>query len=299
MPQATLRTRATKRPLARRALSNALAPLLLALAGWGCDRTPTGASAPASARAAIQELVEVFTPLDRTVTSDVEDAKFVKGLKVLERCSKGGVDVGRAALDVLREKHERSVPVERALLTVAARAATADATPLLEKLVTEYGGALDLRTEAVFLLAEVAPERALVVLEPFVTKQKQSSTMPDNEFIVRGWIMACRQTGRSPVPELCDVATNIFQPTYPRVEAVRELANYRDPRAEAALRTILVESTGDGYLRRITVQSLHTLLPAETACTLFRDVASKEADMNMLKFLADAIEKWCEGPAPR
>jgi hypothetical protein len=97
------------------------------------------------------------------------------------------------------------------------------------------------------------------------------------------------------VPELCDVATNMFQDGATRVLAVKELGKRRDPRGEAALRTILVESTGDGYLRRKAVQSLHAILPAETACILFREVASKEADMNFLRFLADALGDWCGG----
>jgi hypothetical protein len=66
----------------------------------------------------------------------------------LDECSHGGEAVGRAALDVLRNPHERIVGLERALLIVAAHAATAETLPLLEKLVTEYGSALELRTEA-------------------------------------------------------------------------------------------------------------------------------------------------------
>jgi hypothetical protein len=273
--------------------------LVLALLATACDRSSEAAAEPGSARAAIAELVETFRPLDRTVTSDVEDHKFFKERKLLERCSNGGVEVGRAALAELKQSKERNVPIETALITVAARAAPRDTLPLLEELITEYGAHMELRTEAVRLIAEVAPERAIVVLEPHIQRQKQTSTMPDMEFFVSAWIVACKSTGRSPVPELADVATNLFQPGIARVKAVRELANHKDPRAEAALRTILVESTGDGYLRRITVQSLHTLLPAESACTLFREVASKEADLNMLKFLADVLDKWCPPAPPR
>ncbi len=303
MPFVALPICRAPRSLTERALSNVAAPTFLALivmlGGAACDRPQPQAGAPGTAEAAIAELVEVFTPLDRTVTSDVEDEKFRRGLEVLEKCSNGGVAVGRAALAVLREQKQRNVPVERALLTVAARAATAETAPLLENMVKEYGVALELRTEALLQLSEVAPERALAVLEPIITKQKQLSTMPPQEFLVRAWVTACERTGRSPVPELCDVATNMFQEGAARVRSVKELAKHKDPRAEAALRTILVESTGDGYLRRMTVQSLHTLLPAETACVLFREVASKEADLNMLKFLADVLEKWCAAPAPR
>lgn len=246
-----------------------------------------------AADARIADLIEAYTPLDRTVTSDVKDAKFERQLKALDECSKGGTAVGHAALAALQRPHEKAVDVERALLTVGARAATAEALPLLENLVTQYGTALDLRTEAALLLAEVAPERALVVLEPMVTKQRQQQTMPPAEFLVKAWVIACEKTGTSPVNVLCDVATNLFQEEAARVRSVKELGRHKDPRAEAALRTILVESTGDGYLRRMAAQSLHAVLPAETACTLLHEVASKEADMNFLRFLVDALDEWC------
>lgn len=286
-PAAAVRTRS----LAGRALLN-IAALALLLAP-ACRQGTAAEPKAGTSEAEIADLVEAYTPLDRTVTSDVQDAKFVRQLKLLDRCSQGGVEVGRAALEALRREHVPSQDVERALLTVAARAATADTTPLLEKLVTEYGSALMLRTEAALLLAEVAPERALLILEPMIEKQRQTMTMPPAEFLVKAWVTACEKTGRSPVPELCNVATNLFQEDSARVRAVAELARFPDVRGEAALRTILVESTGNGYLRRKAAQSLHELLPAETACAILRQVASKEADLNFLKFLADALDKWC------
>lgn len=276
----------------RRALSN-VAALALALLAPACDDGQAAAPKPPGPEAEIAALVEAYTPLDRTVTSDVEDAKFVTQIQTLERCAQGGVEVGRVALARLRAPHERNVGIEKALLTVAARAATDDTLPLLEKLVQEYGSALELRTEAVLLLAEVAPERALQILEPLIGKSKQNMTLPPFEFLVVAWANACAKTGRSPVPELASVATNLFMEDSARVRAVAELGKHKDPRAEAALRTILVESTGNGYLRRKAVQSLHAILPAETACVLFQTVASKEADLNFLKFLADALDKWC------
>jgi hypothetical protein len=246
----------------------------------------------------VAELVEAFTPLDRTVTTDVSDARLHRAQELQEELSKAGPAVGHAALMALKEEKEKPVDVERALLTVAARAGTAEALPLLEALVTQYGVTMSLRTEAVTLIAEVAPERAIQILEPIVTLQKQQSTMPDTEFLLRAWVVACDKTGRSPVKELCDVATNLFQPGIARVVAVKELGKRRDPRGEAALRTILVESTGDGYLRRMAVQSLHATLPGETACILFRQVSEKEADMNFLRFLINALEKWCGDGTP-
>jgi hypothetical protein len=273
-----------------------LALLVSGSAFSGCSKGDAASSrAQGGPEERVGELIEAFTPLDRTVTSDISDAKFIHGQKVLEELSHAGPVVGHAALVALQEKKEKPVDVERALLTVAARANPAETVPLLESLLTQYGASLSLRTEATLLLAEVAPARAIELLEPLVTKQRQSQTMPEEEFLLKAWVIACDKTGRSPVKELCDVATNIFQPGYARVLAVRELGKRPDPRGEAALRAIVIESTGDGYLRRITIQSLHELLPAETACELFRKVAEKEADMNFLRFLADAIEKWCGG----
>ncbi|MBL8858238.1 MAG: hypothetical protein JNL28_07040 [Planctomycetes bacterium] len=266
----------------------------MALGLHGCGEPVAKVHEAGTPEGMVAELVEAYTPLDRTVTSDVEDAKFVRQLKVLDQCSQGGEEVGRVALERLRQPHERIVGVERALLMVAARAATKDTQPLLEKLVLEYGSALELRTEAALLLAEVAPERALEILEPMITKTKQTMTMPPAEFLVRAWVIACERTGRSPVPALADVATNLYQEGAARVRAVKELGRHKDPRSEAALRTILVESTGDGYLRRMAAQSLHAILPAEMACALFNEVASKEADMNFLRFLANALDLWCK-----
>ena len=288
-----LRRLAGHRPLANCAISIILAGLVLGgLAA--CDHGSAGPMrAAGTPEEQVAELIEAFTPLDRTVTSDISDAKFIHGQKVQAELSKAGPAVGHAALMALQDPTAKPVDVERALLTVAARANPAETQTLLENMLTQYGASMSLRTEGTLLLAEIAPKRAIELLEPLVKKQKQDSTMPDEEFLERAWIIACDKVGRSPVPELCDIATNLFQPTYPRVMAIRELGKRPDPRGEAALRTILVESTGDGYVRRVTVQSLHTLLPSETACTLFREVAAREADMNFLRFLSDALEKWC------
>ncbi len=279
---------------ARAGLNLLLAALLL----WvpACERADgAGAAAREAAEARVQELIEVLTPLDRTVTSDITDQQFIRGQELLAELATAGPEVGRAALRALQVQATRVVDVERGLLAVGARAATADAVPLLENMVTQYGPALDLRTEAALLLAEVAPERAIPILEPMVLRRKTNQTMPPAEFLVRAWCTACDRTGRSPVPELCDVATNLFQEEAARVRAVKELGRRPDPRGEKALRAILVESTGDGYLRRMAAQAIRDTLPRETACDVFRQVGDKEADLNFLRFLADMVDKNC-GP---
>ncbi len=276
-----------------------LAVLLVALSA--CDRKAaggnSGASATAAAKDRIAHLVEVFTPLAKTVTSDKTDAQFIEGQKLLAELSAAGPEVGRAALARLREVPDGKRPqaVERALLTVAAKAAPKDSQVLIETLVTQYGTDLFLRTEATLLLAEVYPERALVILEPYVRRARQSQTLPPQEFLVRAYVTACEQTKTDPVPALADAAANLFMDEAARVRCVKELGEHPGNRlAEKALAALLVESTGDGYLRRMAAQGLIKILPRETACSLLTQVADKEADTNMLLFLRDTLDKFCK-----
>ncbi|MBL8862664.1 MAG: hypothetical protein JNK02_11710 [Planctomycetes bacterium] len=270
-------------------------PLLLAVglaAATGCsDRAATAGARSADERVA--ELTQALTPLPGHLTSDILDAHFHRGNELVAELSRAEPEVGRASLRALAGQQHKVVAVERGLLTVAAHSAPADTVPLLENLVQNYGPSLDLRTEAALLLAEVAPERALPILEPLVLRQVRNQTTPPAEFLVVAWVTACDKTGRSPVPELCDVATNLFQEGSARVRAVKELGKRPDPRGERALRAILVESTGDGYLRRMAAQAIRDSLPTETACEIFRQVGDKEADLNMLRFLAEMVDRLC------
>jgi len=106
-------------------------------------------------------------------------------------------------------------------------------------------------------------------------------------------VIACDHTGRSPVHELADVATNLFMDETARILAVKELGHRPEPLALKALQSILVESTGDGYLRRMAAQGLRDSLPKEEGCELFKGVASREADLNFAQFLADLLQKNC------
>lgn len=291
--------------LARRAFANidrnfAIAVVAIGLAA-ACQRTGADKASEDSAartpQARVQELVLVLTPLDKTVTSDITDAKFLRGRALLADLRDGGRDLGLEALRVLREgpkiQGEKAVDIERGLLDVAAHAAPVDARPLLEALVTQYGTSLALRTEAALLFAETSPAEALPVLEPMVTLTRPSQTMPPGEFLVKAWVIACEKTGRSPVPELAKVATDLFAEESARVRAVGELGKHTEPLAAQALQAILIESTGDGYLRRKAAQGIRDTLPRESACGIFEKVASREADVNFALFLADMLDKNC------
>ncbi len=243
----------------------------------------------------LAELVEVSTPLQKTVTSDVTDKRFVRRLELLAELSSRPPAVGKAALQELQRRTEPVQDVEQALLRVAAKCDPEGTADLLANLATEYGPTLFLRTEALLLLGETAPVRALEVLQPWIGNARPGRTLPPQEFIVQAWADACDGVGRSPVPEMCDVATNLLLDGASRVRAVKELGRRPDPAGEKALRSILVESTGDGYLRRKAAQALRDSLPEEAACEVFRQVADREADPNMLAFLVDLLEEHCEG----
>jgi hypothetical protein len=276
----------------------------LALLSSGCSKTSTAAPVGASAgsRADLLELVDVMTPLKKTVTSDITDQRFLRGRELLGKLRTAGRETGLAAMSLLREPtpdgKPRPVDVERALLDVASHAAPEDARPLLEKLVTTYGPSLELRTEATMLYAETSPAQALVILEPMVKKARPTQTQPPAEFIVKSFVTACDETGRSPVPELADVATNLYMDETARIRAVKELGHRPEPVAIQALEAILVESTGDGYLRRMAAQGLRDSLPKENACEIFRKVGDKESDLNFLQFLKDMLEKNCSSATP-
>jgi HEAT repeat protein len=276
-----------------------LAPFFASVLAFGagaCDRTTSAGTDP-SHEAELKELVEVLSPLGKTVTSDITDRRFLRGRELLAKLGASERACGERALEMLKtqpaEGKPRPVDVERALLDIGARAAPEDARPLLETLITEYGPSLDLRTEATLLLAETAPKRAVEILEPLVTQARPGKTLPPPEFIVEAFTSACDKIGRSPVPELADVATNLYMDETARIRAVKKLGHRNDPLALKALQAILVESTGDGYLRRMAAQGLRDTLSREDACDIFRNVADHEADLNFIEFLRDMLEKNC------
>jgi len=250
----------------------------------------SGASEP---EGQIVELIRLLTPLDPTLTSDHHDKHLHARRALQAELEAGGADVGRAALAAFHSHRNDIVDVKRGLLQVAARSAPMDTAPLLEKLVVEYGHPLDERAEATLLIGEAAPERALKVLEPMCRRTKRNETLPHDEFLIRGWVKACEAMEISPVPVLVDNATNITKDETSRHYSVKQLGNHVDPLGRQALEIILIESTGNGYIRRMAAQSLRKTLSAEEACALFKEIADREADTNFLVFLLDVIAETC------
>ncbi len=286
----------TSSPTRRAKFGSKLLLLSLTLSWLGLAACkPTQAETDArTAKQEIERLVEALTPLDQTWTSDVKDAWFQNTVETVGELKGAGPDVGREALRFLKEEGHEAIGVEVGLLTVAAFADPEGTQGYLEELIFEYGYPMHQRAEAVTLLAKVAPERAVLLFDPHLRDARQRKTYPDAEFFVRAYIEAANSTGHDPVDLLADVTTNIWHQDAARHFAVRELGNHPSEIGRQALQITLIESTGNGYLRRLAAQALRKSLPRETACQIISNVANKEADTNFLEFLIDLITENCK-----
>ncbi len=243
----------------------------------------------------IEELIASLEPIEETVTSDIHDRWFIRQQKLMERLEQSGDrELGRAAIQEYARYTGDVSLVRWGLLTVAAFTAPGDSRDLLKTLMLTYGYPIDDRTFAATLLAKSSPDLYLEVARPLVGRRARAeATMPNDEFLVRGWVTACEELGISPVDVLADVTTNLWMEEAARHYAAKMLGNYPDPLGRLALETALVESTGNGYLRRMAAQALRDSLPREDACTLFERVWSLESDPNFQLFLKSMIEANC------
>ena len=246
------------------------------------------------AQAAIREMIDALTPIEDTVTSDVTDEWFIRHNKLVGDLVEADREIGVAALTAYASYDGGATNVNRGLLTVAAHAAPEDSRELLETLMLQYGFPMDDRTVALRLLAQTHPEVFLGHAEPFLRRRGlPHETVPNDEFFVRGWVVACEKLERSPVEVLADVTTNLAMEPAARHYAAETLGRYPDPVGRAALESALIESTGNHYLRRKAAQALQASLPREDACDLFMHVFDHETDYNFQMFMRSMIEAHC------
>lgn len=315
--------------LAARALSH-FGPLLCALScaavlAAGCEREPPSPTrgvsdgnggprrsggtaeiggaraAPTDAdRAEIAALIEGFTPLDASATSDRHDAWLAAERAALERLCRAGPGVAGAALEAFDAKPAHPEHVRAALLEIAAHGLGGELAPRLETLITTYDPdvGLSVRTEAVRILAETSPARALEFLAPLAREDRPSATRPNQGVLVECWIRAARVLGNADTSVLCDVATNIFQAPEARYAAIEGLGELGGARAGAALEEILREASSDGYVRRKAAQALVRCVSPAELCRALDTLAGHESDPAFLDFLADMIDRHCAGVAP-
>jgi len=254
---------------------------------------PATEAAP-EVQALIEDLIDALTPLEPDLTSDILDRHFRRGQDTLERLRLADKEVGIAALHAYANYEGDVSLVRSGLLDIAGHAAPGESQSLLSHLIVHYGHGIDDRTMAALVLARTSPEVYLEVARPYVKRKgRPMQTMPPDEFLVKGWVIACEQLGISPVPEMVDVVTNLMMESMARHLAAETLGRYEDPLGQKALENVMIESTGNGYLRRKAAQALRDSIPRETACTLFRNVLEREADSNFALFLQDMIYKNC------
>ena len=202
-----------------------------------------------AARATIDALVQALTPLRADLTSDILDRHYVEQRELLEKLrSSKDREIGIAALQAYVAYKGDQTLVRRGLLDVAAHAAPEESRELLKTLTLEYGFPIDDRTYACEFLAKTSPETYLEIAAPYVKRRgRPVKTMPNDEFFVRGWIVACASTGRSSVPELADVATNLQMEDAARRR--RQARPSSDP-ARTGSRDLARGIDGNGYIRR-------------------------------------------------
>ena len=295
------------RALGRSAFSHAarrpLGRLLLAVVAGGlallpsCSESSGATSAPSreQVQRQLDQLIAACTPIDPTSTSDKQDAWFHHQVDVIEQSRKGSRQLGEAALARFAAGTDTLPDIRATLLDVAAHTAPETTTPVLEKLIRTYDGelGLGLRTRAVEFLADVAPQRAIAMYEPFLRDPQPHQTRPSQEAFVIGWTAAAHKVGLTDARILCDVAADLKQPPDARYSAITALGAFGGPRAVKALQEVLVEASSDGLMRRKATQSLLQIMPKSEFCTLITRMSENESDPNFIDFLADMLERNC------
>lgn len=284
-------------------------PLLLACAPDESSAAPPGqaeagaeSSDPAAASIEIarkvRDLVSALTPPPPTSNSAVQSAYIERRRETLKELKQGSEALGHAVRRELEDNPDHILDVRRGLLEVAAYTVPAEMESVLAELVTEYGEDLGLRTKACELLGETHPERAVAVLEPLIREPRPGVTLPPAEIMVQTYAEAAQDSGYDAIDPLTEIATNLFLDQAARLFAVRAVADYEGARAREAIRVVVIESSGNGYLRRMAAQELvnHAKIDATTKaqlCDILTDIADKETDANFLDFMLKMLDKHC------
>ena len=241
----------------------------------------------------LRELITALTPPPATAVP-VEKSEFFRNRKsALERLRGASEAHGREALRILQEEPPKLPEVRAGLLDVAAHTAPELVEPILVQLVTRFGEDLYVRKAATELLGECRPEKAIEVLDPILSQQVDGRTYPPEEHLLAAYIAANEELGLDPGPFVALIATDLERPQEVRHLATRALGKHPSPMSRQALESILTESGGNGYIRRLALQSLAEQLPKEDFCELALRIQSNEADVDFIRFLQDALDKRC------
>lgn len=282
----------------RHILPSILLILLLAACGNAPD---TKAAAPSDADRQIRDLIAALAPAPASVNSAVQNDWFERYREVTDRLRVAGPAVGQAALDKFNESDGEPLMLRRGLLRVAAYNLPTETAPLLEAIFEMYGEDLGLRTAAIEVLTETSPADAIRLVQPIMEKRRPGKTYPEAERLVDCYAKAALAVdlGTEAQRVLSTYASDLFLDQTGRVMAIKALADYPGAHTRGTLRTVLVESTGNGYLRRLSAKSLVNLAKVDpetdaVLCDILTEIMNKEADTNFQQTLVNIIEKNCQ-----
>jgi hypothetical protein len=279
----------------------ALLPLLLLLFGLGaCSPDASATSGAASGEDAdltqaqrdILDLIIAVTPPSPVDPPGEKSDWFGRRKDLLDRLRAGGPEVGREALRMYHVRSDSIPEIRSGLLEIAAFAAPEETRPVLVELVSTYGDELYVRTQAADFLASTSPETAVEVLGPILSGETRG-TFPPEDQLLEAWNSAAQSTGADRIPLLCDIATDLKRDQSVRHLATKLLGGLPGEQSRQALELLLVESSGNQYIRRIAAQSLRSILSAEDLCALLRPVIAREADPNFQIFLDTMVQQSC------
>lgn len=258
------------------------------------SEAPVAGEIPAGSREVrrrILDLITALTPLPATTSAGEQNAWFPRRKETLEQLRAAGPEVGREALRVYLESDQRIEEVRGGLLDVAAHGVPEETRKILVDLIEQFGPPLGLRTEACMILARTSPETACSVLAAILREERPRVTYPPQERMLNAWDHAARSLGIDRAELLCDLATDLRKDPDARTKAAKFLGEFESPVGRQALEVLLVESTGNHYLRRIAAQSLQKTIPAPELVAMLQEVLAKESDPNFAQFLASMIER--------
>lgn len=238
-------------------------------------------------------MVEAFRPPSPSAASDELDAQLAARRRWLGEARSRPPAFAAAVLDAWRERPEAPAPVQSGLLEAAAIADPESAAPVLVDLVSRYGPELQVRTDACRILGAHCPEVALELFPPILEDPQRSSTAPPDDAMLSAWLTAVRSTGADPGRLLTFLATDQQRGHATRHLAIRALGDFPGRVTIAALEEVLMESSGNAYMRRLAAQSIVKVGASEEVCPILQRVYDREADLNFQLFLHAVIEENC------
>jgi hypothetical protein len=272
----------------------------------GCSDGTTGATSGSGAAAEAAAMGQL--PMERqladlvaALTDDSDQSRpgnqaFVERVQAtLRRMEHASPDLGLAVLGLLTDQLDAEPGLRLRLLESAAlathrdEAARALLASELARRIEDSRFPMGERNKACELIGRFCPSEALAVLGPIVAPRRLSTTTPDHEFVLRGYLAAADQLGTDTTDALCAVASELSMDTASRVLAFKTLAGRDAPRALATMEDTMVESTGDSYVRRAAVNAYVASVPKERAIERLEYVLVREADPHFQIVLQNTV----------